>query len=502
MPVYNLKKNSIHERYMNLRCPIQIFGGGFGNGKTTAKLIKAIMVMRDYPGCKVLICRETEKKLRSTILPDLFKWLPPDWIKSWNKTDMELVLHNGTIVHFRYLSQKRDAATGDSTGNILGGSYDLIVIDQIEDPGITHKDFLDLLGRRRGNTPYRGKDPTMPRTGPRWILAGCNPTSNWVYRKLVRPYHLYAMGKPSPDLMLDSNGMPMLEVVEGATQENADNLPADYIEVMESMYTGQMRDRYLGGEWANYEGLVYPNYSTEIHTIPHNEMLALMDEVSTHSYNMVWLEGYDHGMRVAACYLLAFIDLLGFIHVVDGFYEPEKSPAQIAKLIRNIRIKYGLPESHEIYADPGIFRRGAGNHNVVGVTVAGMFDELGVSYMTRGNNDMMNGIAKVMSYLELNPNISNPYTHVLGTPLIFFSDQLSFIDQEFTTYAWKRDSSGERMDEPVDRNDHAMDTIKYMLGSRPDAPELLRSLQEPSYMRWHINPDKEQPAKTRNHRYG
>ena len=38
---------------------------------------------------------------------------------------------------------------------LLSATYDWIGLDQIDDPGITHKDFLDLLGRLRGDTPYR-----------------------------------------------------------------------------------------------------------------------------------------------------------------------------------------------------------------------------------------------------------------------------------------------------------------------------------------------------------
>ena len=78
-----------------------------------------------------------------------------------------------------------------STSNLLSATYDWIIVDQMEDPEITEKDFDDLLGRLRGMTPYAGDDPTMPRTGPRWFIVTANPTRNWFYKKLIRPYQLY-----------------------------------------------------------------------------------------------------------------------------------------------------------------------------------------------------------------------------------------------------------------------------------------------------------------------
>jgi hypothetical protein len=99
---------------------------------------------------------------------------------------------------------------------LLSATYDWIVVDQIEDPEITEKDFLDLLGRLRGSAEYTGDDPTMPRTGPRWIILLCNPTRNWVYREACKAITgLSRMVFLMISLMTDEDGQADCRTIRG-----------------------------------------------------------------------------------------------------------------------------------------------------------------------------------------------------------------------------------------------------------------------------------------------
>ena len=170
---YRLKKGSIHEQFLASRAKIQVFGGGFGNGKTSVAVVKALSIARDYPGCNILMARSTYPKLNDTLRKTFLDFCPAEAIKSFpmsKNSDNTCVLDTGSMVNFRYLQQKTSSADGTSSSNLLSATFDLAVVDQIEDPEITHKDFLDLIGRMRGSALYRGDDPSMPRTGPRWII--------------------------------------------------------------------------------------------------------------------------------------------------------------------------------------------------------------------------------------------------------------------------------------------------------------------------------------------
>lgn len=500
---YRLIDGGLQQQFQASRAKIQIFGGGFGNGKTTAAVVKALMLARDYPGSNGLIARATFPKLNDTIRKEFYNWCPDKWIKrKVLSAENVCELTNGSTINFRYIAQQ-GKQTEQSSSNLLSATYDWIIVDQMEDPEITEKDFNDLLGRLRGNTSYAGDDPTMPNSGPRWFIILCNPTRNWVYKKLVKPLQDRAVGIPNPDLMTDKSGNPIIELYEGSTYTNADNLPPDFIETLEAAYTGQMRTRFLMGEWGAFEGLIYPMYDPNIHMVGYRSMMDHLNELLMMGWAPNWIESYDHGIASPSCYSIAFVDNDNNVHDLEGFYEKEQTIEQLTKRINDIRKKYAeygfTPTS--ILADPAVFRRASGDKKTVGVSTAGMFQDGGIM-MTRANNDIMGGIAKVQSYLSLDRGHRNPYTGTFEAPRLYISAEQAWVDQEIVDYMWKRDTAGEFEDTPTDRNDHAMDRIKYMLTNRPRIALFKppKPPVPPKFMRWREN-DADNPVNARRHRH-
>jgi hypothetical protein len=516
-PVFKLYEGSLQERYLNSKAKIQMMGGGFANGKTTSTVIKTLRVAKDYHGANILMARSTYPKLNDTLRKEFLKWCPTEWIKRKALSENIVELKNGTTINFRYIQQQGKSNGESSTSNLLSATYDLIVVDQIEDPEIEAKDFDDLLGRLRGNAVYHGDDPTMPETGPRWMFLTTNPTANWVYKKLVRPLHEFNKGKIVPELLVevgddgvtpvlkDGKPIPLMELFEGSTYENKENIPKDFLKTLEATYKGQMRDRFLLGKWAAYEGLIYQEYDSNIHQVPHQQMVDYYYELVRDGYKPTIVESYDHGMAEPACYLFAFVDPYGNVCVLDGFYEKERSIDWLVKHgIKTIRRTYNQQThgdgSQDILADPDIFRRKTGNSQTVGISVAGIFsDEYGIK-MIRGNNDIEGGIAKVQSYINLQEFHRNPFTGNIGAPYIYFSDKLDFIDNEIVDYFWEKNTYGEWIDKPRDKNDHSLDSLKYLLTRRPRIAQLmLATRQVPRYMMWS---EVERQGNAKRHRYG
>ena len=147
---YNLLENSLNDKFFQSRAKIQFFGGGYGNGKTSAMVVKALLkVAKDYPGCNILMARSTYPKLNDTMRKTFLEFCPPEWIKSFplsKNSDNTCTFVNGTTINFRYIAQRKTTDDGSSTSNLLSATYDLIVVDQLEDPEIIHKDFKDLMG--------------------------------------------------------------------------------------------------------------------------------------------------------------------------------------------------------------------------------------------------------------------------------------------------------------------------------------------------------------------
>lgn len=484
---YILKENSIHQKFMDSIAKIQFFGGGFGNGKTSAMTVKALKIARDYPGANILMARETYPKLNDTLRKTFIDFCPPEWIESFpmsKNSDNTCTLINGTQFHFRYIAQRKSTEDGQATSNLLSATYDLVVVDQIEDPGIIHKDFMDILGRLRGNSVYRGNDPRMPRNGPRWFMLSSNPTRNWVYKVIIAPLKKFQeTGMISDDLLCerDRTGKPVLydgvpnlliDLVEGSTYENAHVLPEDFITTLESTYTGQMGARYLRGEWAAYDGLVYPQFNEAKHVIPHHVMRTHLNRLG--NYRLTWLYGYDFGIQAPSAFLVAFVDDKGNIFIIDGFHMKEARIDWQAEQMQRIRREYG-GDVDDIFADPSIFKRSASTGKIVGKSVAEIFWDYDSDLrLVRGNNDIKNGIVKVQSYLQSYGFHNHPITGESNAPYLYVSDKLQWLTDEFASYYWNTNSKGETDDKPVDKNDHGLDALKYMLSYTPDIAVLKR----------------------------
>lgn len=512
MREYRIIEGSIHEKFLASTAKLQVFGGGFGNGKTAAACIKAIKLIRDYPGCNGLIARATFPKLNDTIRKEFKSWCPPSLIGSFpesKNSDNTAKFNNGSAINFRYIAQQGKAMEA-TTSNLLSATYDFAIVDQMEDPEITEKDFYDLLGRLRGNTVYRGMDPNMPKSGPRWMIMTVNPTANWFYKRIVRPLHIYMQtGKITDDLLcergpsgepifVDGKPILMIELFEAPTYANSMNLGADFIKTMESTYKGQMKDRFLLGKWAAYEGMVYPEFNDTQHMVSESDMMHYLERLARYKPN--WVEAYDFGIATPSCYQLAFVDPFGAVHICDGFYEAEMSIARQVKEIRRIRAKWGVPDDI-IFGDPSIFTRRSPTAKTVGKSTADLFYEEDSSVkFRRGNNDILNGILKVQAYMSVQSNMENPYTGDLSSPMLFVSDRLQWFSDEATSYMWMKSPDGKSVDKPIDKNDHAMDTVKYLLTDRPEIGKLLYDkITVPSYMQWH---ETETKTSARYARYG
>lgn len=515
MADYRIIKGGMHERFHASRSKIQVLGGGFGNGKTAAVCIKALRLARDYPGCNGLIARSTYPKLNDTIRKEFLKWCPADWIQRRpTKDDNTLILTNGSTINFRYVSQKSNKEGESSTSNLLSATYDWAIVDQMEDPEFTHKDFMDLMGRLRGNTPYVGDDPTMPRTGPRWFMMTLNPTGNWCYTKIVRPLHRYHRGEYDPNLLceVDNDGKPIMgddgrptpiiEIYEGSTHENVHNVGEDYIKSMLATYTGSMRDRFVFGKWGALDGLVYPAYNDTVHELDDHVMQDYYRQLTTGGYEPSIIESYDHGIASPSCYLFGFVDDDGNVFILDGFYEPEQSIETSARSIIGIRTMYDQHDHDEmlIFADPDVFRKKSGDRRNVGRAVSEMFLEENIR-MTRGDNSIASGIAKVSQYLAIREFHEHPIYGTTPAPRLFVNRKLEWWRDEITSYYWQRDTSDEKTDKPRDRKDHAMDATKYLLTHRPALAKPVSKLRiPPAVMQWSEIEGQQQQQRRARHR--
>ena len=98
-------------------------------------------------------------------------------------------------------------------------------------------------------------------------------------------------------------------------------------------------------------------------------------------------------------------------------------------------------------------------------SVAELFREQGLNVNTRVNKSKWAGIQRVKQYLEPRPHW-DVKRWPEGRPALFIFRTCPMMIREIKKYRWKEDE-----DEPVKRDDHAMDELRYYLMSRPAAHE-------------------------------
>lgn len=494
--------------------------GAFANGKTTALIAEALKLCVDYPGSVGMLGAAVFADMEKTVVREFERWCPPTWIKSFPKNSMTCTMHNGTVIDFRYVARREGDGAESGTSHLLSSNYDWIGVDQMERPEITQNDFNHLMGRLRGQTPYAGAYANMPLTGPRWLLLTANPALGWLYKQVVKPRHDFDNGLDNPLLIcerdeygnriLDANDrpQPMVELFEATTFDNAQNLQPDYLKGLLSTYNGKMRDRYIYGKWTAFEGVIYgEHFDSNIHMVPHKFMLEHMSTLRAMGYQLELIEGYDFGIAKPSCYMLGLVDANGTIYVVAGFYEARLGITEQANRIHQLRSEYASVETMRlnvppfVRADPQIFKDTNAGKQTVGDSIAKMFQDEDV-FMVRGNNNVQNGILKVQEYLRIDDKRPNPFTYSHGAPSIYFSDTLHWFVDEIENWRWKQAKDEGMQEAPADGDDHALDTLKYMLSLPPKAGQLVgRRETLPKAVRQWMESDTTVARDRRHHRY-
>ena len=235
-----------------------------------------------------------------------------------------------------------------------------------------------------------------------------------------------------------------------------------------------------------------------------DDMFRYLQSLQAGGVVPTFAEAYDFGIVSPCCYLLAFTDRRNNVIICDGFYEPSqdmKIDAQ-QKRIYEMRSEWGAPEDGSVIADPAIFRKTSAGRTTNAKSVAELFTEGDFAVrMRKGENEILSGITKVNTYLSVKPHHRNPFTQQMGGSHLYIATELQWMINEFTGYYWKQNTAGQRIDEPVDKNDHAMNALKYLLSKRPALA--LRQPKPPRtdhLHKWREGPDTQ--TNSMRHRYG
>jgi hypothetical protein len=189
--------------------------GGLGSGKTLAGCQELKQLGLEYPGSRWVIGRKLLPSLKDSIWRDFLAILPQEIVQAYNKASMTITLKNGSEYWGRPLYDPEVFKSYQISGFL------------IEEANEVEKDIYDRLkDRMRQLLP----DRTRPRYTSILLL---NPTEedHWI-----------------PDLFLKQKP-PNHKLFQSSTFQNEANLPPEYIEELKTIYSEDMLQRLLYGQF-------------------------------------------------------------------------------------------------------------------------------------------------------------------------------------------------------------------------------------------------------------
>lgn len=396
-----------------------LMDGPAGTGKTRGILEYSHAVMDKYPGLRVLACRKTRASMTDSVLVTLeTKVLGADHPLVLNgpsrETRREYEMANGSVMVIGGL---------DKPEKTFSAEYDLVLVfEAIE----CDTDDIELLIRtlRNGARVIDGKPihqlimDTNPGPQGHWL----NHRDDWLTRIISRH-------EDNPYLWDDEKGR-WTEAGIG------------YIANLDAL-TGHRLARLRHGRWVASEGAVYPEFDVAIHVI---------DEMPAGWQSWPKRRGIDFGFKDPfVCQWWALHD--GDLYLYREIYHSERTVKVHAEQIN--RLSSG--ESYEMtVADHDAEDRATLAENGIDSAPA--------------TKDIAHGVDAVRTRLVKGSN-GKPSIYILRSALVEVDQAL--VDKkrptctidEMDCYIWKKHRDGIEKDEPVDRDNHGLDTLRYVVMS-------------------------------------
>ncbi len=394
-----------------------LYSGALAAGKTRALCFRAVRLALRHPSARVGLARVSLVSLKRTTLVTMLEAdgenppiLPPGtYTRKKSAGELEIQLNGGgKIIPF-------GCDNPEAFGSL--NLSDLCIDEGIE---LDEAEWNMLDGRVRIQYfyPYHADaKPGERRKGQKknknTIAIATNPGSpnHFLYKLFYR------------------QKLPHARVIQTKTAENF-FLPRDFIPRLSSHYVGPARQRYLDGVWCATEGAVYPDFAPQTHVFhdpgPWDHIVVGVDYGFTHNSAIRVWGVRKKGKEFPRCHCLAEEyrrgatsgDIVNVLAATQAAYEPSRIVVDqnAPDLIEQIR-RAGM------YAVPG----------------------------SSGPGDVLPGIRCVGAGLAGKDES--------GSPRISFETGLKGTD-EYMSYRWKPDAIKE---EPIKRNDDALDADRYAL---------------------------------------
>lgn len=394
------------------------YGGARGGGKSWAMRRKFILLALRYPALNILLLRRTLPELRENHLIPMQKELYG--FAKYNATERVFTFPNGSRIKLGYCDSAQDVY------QYQGQEYTVIGLEEATHFTEEQMRFLTTCNRT-----------TRSDISPRMYYT-CNPGNvghAWVKRIFIDK--MYDNGENESDY----------KFIPAKIYDNKILLKADpnYIKQLEAL-PEDLRRAHLDGDWDVHAGQFFKEFSRNKHVIEPFEIPSWWRR----------FRSMDWGFNDPCCVLWHAVDGEGRVYTYRELYVRQERAADVAKqaieLSHGEDIRYTVA-SPDIWAKRGALLSGSGGFE--GETLAELFALAGMP-LTPADNSRIAGWNRVRDFLADVPD---------GKPKWqCFSDCVNLIRQ---LPALSYDLHNR--EDAADGDDHAPESLRYALMSRPRA---------------------------------
>lgn len=395
----------------------KLYGGAMGGGKSVWLCAESLILLMKYPGNRGCLVRDQLIDLRLSTLITFEKLCPAEFIAKHQTEDHTIIFKNGSELVYGGLGGNEDIE------RIKSREFGFFAIDEATE--CLEEMFIMLATRLRWVLPD-GRRPNY------YGLLASNPEPGWVKERFVdqkKQDHVFIPALP---------------------RDNP-HLPKDYNADLRKMFPPEAARRYLDGSWEVFEGQIYKEFDRSRHVFDHD----IFENEEAKYYDVFRV--IDHGYRNPTCCLWIAVDFDGRMWIYDEHYERYMTIQEHALIIREKH-----PGDFITLCDPTMFSRTMQGANKVW-SPADEYRDNGIfcirPYGVEGNLPEISGINLVKQRFQQDQ--------------LFIHASCEKTIAEILKYRWKNigalkaGQSSASQEIPIDRDNHAVDCIRYASIWRP-----------------------------------
>lgn len=439
--VYEFECRGAIKRLFESTDPEVIIAGPAGTGKTRGNLEYVHLILTAFPGARGVMCRKTRRSITESCF-QVFKYevlKPEDGVK-WHTTDQKFYYPNG--------SELIVCGMDDPT-KIMSAQYDIIYFCEATEADLRDWEYL--------NTRLRASKVPFQR-----LIGDVNPDD---------PSHFLKRREAEGRLVMwDSKFEDNASFYRDGQWTKRG---ADYLARLQRSLTGIRYERLFKGIWASAEGAVYEEWDRSLH---------LLDPIQQIPSDWVSYWSIDFGYKDPFVWQWWLVDTDNRMHLHKEIYFTERTVAEHAKDIMRAVTK---PKGGGIYMPRAIIT----DHNSESRAV---LEQVWGFLTLNAFKAIQPGIQAVKDRLRIMGD-GRPGLFIHRDALIESDPKLTkdhypiCTEQEITSYVWdkrlrERGTSGKRNEVPLDRYNHGMDAMRYMVAYLDDLAIDPQGLQDGSML--------------------